>query len=79
MINILLNRIDINPEILCGQPVIKGTRIPIYIILKALKSLKRFEDVKKQYPGIIDEDIQAALEFASELTNFTEYSIAQEG
>ena len=71
-------RIDINPNILAGQPVIKGTRIPVYIILKTLQSLHSFEKVIAQYPGLTVEDIQETLEFASTITNFNEVAFRTE-
>ncbi|MHA2363210.1 MAG: DUF433 domain-containing protein [Candidatus Hodarchaeales archaeon] len=74
----MYQRIEINPKILAGQPVIKGTRIPVYMILKTLKSLKSFEEVIKQYPGITSKDIQEALDFASNLSNFKEVSFTTE-
>lgn len=58
-------RIEINPEILAGKPVIKGTRIPVYLILELLAAGMSIEDVLKEYPELTREDIQAALKYAS--------------
>ena len=60
----LLERIVIDPEIMVGKPVIKGTRIPIEIILHLLIQGKSKEDIKRSYPRIEEEDITACLLFA---------------
>lgn len=65
-------RIEINPLICSGKPVIKGTRIIVSDLLIQLAGGESFEDIKKGYPGIKDEDIQAALEFAAATLNNVE-------
>ncbi|MHA1676725.1 MAG: DUF433 domain-containing protein [Candidatus Njordarchaeales archaeon] len=60
----LLRRIEINPQKMLGKPVIKGTRIPVYLILELLAARMSFEDIKKEYPGLTDDDIRAALIYA---------------
>ena len=40
-----MTRIEINPKILCGKPVIKGTRIPVYLILELLAAEYDFERI----------------------------------
>jgi uncharacterized protein (DUF433 family) len=60
-----MERIEINPKILGGKPVIKGTRIPIYLILKLLASGYSVKKIIKSYPSLKEEDIKAAIEYAS--------------
>jgi Uncharacterized conserved protein len=59
--------IEINPKILCGKPVIKGTRIPVYLILELLAAGYDFERIMETYPDLKREDIEAAIEYASEI------------
>lgn len=47
----------INPQILGGKPVIKGTRIPIYIILQMVRDGATFEKIIGEYPDLQEEDI----------------------
>lgn len=58
----LLQRIDINPEIQGGRPVIKGTRVPVARIVGALSAGATFEELREDY-GLQDEDIRAALAY----------------
>ena len=60
-----MERIEINPKILGGKPVIKGTRIHIYLILKLLASGYSVKKIIKSYPSLKEEDIKAAIEYAS--------------
>ena len=61
------NRIMVDPEIMHGKPVIKGTRIPVYIVLNLLAGGLRPEEVLKEYPDLTHEDVFACLEYAAEL------------
>ncbi len=57
-------RIEINPNILVGKPVIAGTRVPVYLILNLLASGYNIPRIIEAYPGLTKEDIRAALEYA---------------
>jgi len=57
----LLKRIIVNPNIMAGKPVIKGTRIPVDLILKLLSQGSTIEEILKDYPHLSKEDIRAAL------------------
>ncbi len=61
----LLARITLNPQILTGKPVIKGTRLSVEYILNLLAHGASFTDILDEYPGLTQEDIQACLLFAS--------------
>jgi len=61
----LSNRIVIDPEVLSGKPAIKGTRIPVYLIIELLANDVTENEILKQYPTLKKEDIKAALLYAS--------------
>lgn len=65
-------RIEINPLICSGKPVIKGTRIIISGLISQLAAGESFEALKNGYPGLSDEDIKAALQFAAATLNNVE-------
>lgn len=69
----MINRIQINPNICHGKPVIKGTRVLVSNILSSLASGESIEDILKDYPNISKEDISAALSFGSHLSNFESF------
>jgi len=62
----LSKRIEINPKIMLGKPFIKGTRIPVEIILRKLSQNISIEKILQEYPRLTNKDIQAALEYAAE-------------
>ena len=59
------NRIEVNPKILTGKPVIKGTRIPVYLILELLSAGYDFKKIIDSYPQLTLEDIKASIKYAS--------------
>lgn len=63
----LLNRIVIDPNILAGKPVIKGTRIPVHLIIELLANGLTSQQILREYPELKQEDIKAALLYASKL------------
>jgi len=63
----LLDRIVVDPNILVGKPVIKGTRIPVYLIIELIAGGMTVKDVLKEYPELREEDVKAALLYASKL------------
>jgi uncharacterized protein (DUF433 family) len=63
----LLDRIVVDPDILVGKPVIKGTRIPVYLIIELIAGGMTIKDVVKEYPELREEDVKAALLYASKL------------
>jgi len=60
-------RIIVDPEILVGKPVIKGTRIPVELVLERLTETTDTKLLFEDYPQLTDEDIKACLWYAKEL------------
>jgi uncharacterized protein (DUF433 family) len=58
--------IEINPKIMMGKPVIKGTRITVELILEKLSAGETEEDILLAHPHLSKENIKAALAFAAE-------------
>lgn len=59
-----MERITVNPKILGGKPIIKGTRITVEFILELLASDVSEEEILKDYPHLTVEDIHACLRHA---------------
>lgn len=60
-------RVIIDPEIHHGDPCIKGTRIPVSIIVGSIADGMSFSEVLAAYPQLTQEDIHAALAYAAEV------------
>ncbi len=58
-----------DPEVLGGKPIIKGTRIPVEIILRKLGDGLSFEELLEAYPNLKKEDILAAISYSADLIN----------
>ena len=65
--NDLLDRITVDPDVLVGKPVIRGTRIPIYLIVGLVANGLTTKEILKEYPRLKEEDVKAALIYASKL------------
>ena len=61
-------RIVSNPNICGGEPCIRGTRIPVHIILSHLASGEDYGTILKNFPNIKKEDILACLEYSAYLS-----------
>jgi uncharacterized protein (DUF433 family) len=60
------DRIAMNPEVMGGKPVIRGTRIPVDMILRKLGAGMTLDEVLADHPHLIEEDIRAAQAFAAD-------------
>ena len=60
------DRIENNPAVMLGEPVIRGTRVPIELILRKLSEGATEADLLDAYPRLSREDIQAALGYAAD-------------
>ena len=58
------DRIELNPRVCNGRPVIKGTRIPVSVILEQIAEGESWDSLLTGYPELKKEDIQAALIYA---------------
>ena len=65
----ITERIVSDPSICSGKPCVKGTRIPVHIILDLLAAGENLDGIKRAYPNITDEDIRACLIYASILAD----------
>ncbi|MBI4682212.1 MAG: DUF433 domain-containing protein [Nitrospirae bacterium] len=61
----LLKRIVVNPKIMLGKPVIKGTRLTVELIVEKIAYGATHKDLKKDYPFLMEDDIKAALLYAA--------------
>jgi uncharacterized protein (DUF433 family) len=59
-----------DPEILRGKPRIKGTRIPVGLVLGHLAAGKTAADILTEFPDLTSEQIAACLDYARELSEF---------
>jgi len=67
-----MNRIELNPRVCNGKPVIKGTRIPVSVILEQIAEGETWDALLAGYPELKKEDIQAALLYAKASLDHTE-------
>ncbi|MEW6684623.1 MAG: DUF433 domain-containing protein [Candidatus Edwardsbacteria bacterium] len=68
-------RIVVDPNIMLGKPVIRGTRIPVYLILELLSSGCSAEEIIDDYPELQREDVLAAIWYASQVTQYEEVGL----
>jgi uncharacterized protein (DUF433 family) len=59
-------RVEINPEVMLGKPVIRGTRITVELILRKLGEGASHKQLLEAYPQLTNEDIQAAITYAAD-------------
>ncbi len=65
----LLKRIVINPKVMVGKPVIRGTRIPVDLIIKLVAQGMTEKEFYEDYPQLTKEDIKAALLYGAEVVS----------
>jgi uncharacterized protein (DUF433 family) len=59
-------RIEVNPDVMCGKPVIRGTRIPVDLLLRKLGAGLSIDDILAEHPRLTREDVLAAQSFAAD-------------
>ncbi len=69
----LPRRIEMNAKVMLGKPVVRGTRIPVELLLRKLGEGASQEDLLDAYPRLSREDIQAAMVFAAEALALADY------
>jgi len=60
-----LERITVDPEVMGGQPCIRGLRIPVSLIIKLIASGRTNKEILEDYPELKEEDIKQSLEYAA--------------
>jgi uncharacterized protein (DUF433 family) len=58
-------RIEINPKVLCGKPVVKGTRLAVEFLLGLIAGGMAEGEILDAYPGLAREDLQACIAYAA--------------
>ncbi len=71
-----MERIEVNPNVLSGKPVIRGTRIPVSLILNLLANGYEVADVLRAYPELTEEDVRAAIALGAKLADYEEVELA---
>ena len=69
----LLERIELNPKVMTGKPVIKGTRLTVQFILNLLAHGATIDEILSEYEGLTKEDVLACLLYASETLESTTF------
>lgn len=65
----MTNRVEVNPAVMHGKPVIRGTRIPIELLLRKLGEGATTTDLLDAYPRLTTLDVQAALSYAADISH----------
>jgi uncharacterized protein (DUF433 family) len=71
------DRIEMNPRILLGKPVIKGTRISVELLLQMLSEGASEDEILDGYPHLAREDIRAAVAYAADVVAHEEFETSQ--
>ncbi|MBI2142727.1 DUF433 domain-containing protein [Candidatus Woesearchaeota archaeon] len=62
-----MKRIVVDPKVMAGKPVVKGTRIPVDAILQRIADGMTIDEILQDYPNITRDDIKAALEYSANI------------
>jgi uncharacterized protein (DUF433 family) len=62
-------KIVVDPKVMVGKPVIKGTRIPVDAIIRRLAEGMSIEEILEEYPNLTIEDIKSALRYAAKIVS----------
>jgi uncharacterized protein (DUF433 family) len=65
-----MERITVDPRLMLGQPVITGTRLPVYVIVQAIAAGDSHQELLAAYPFLTEPDIDAALSYAARLAEW---------
>lgn len=71
----LLERISLDPRVMVGKPVIRGTRLTVEYILNLLGHGQTVQEILQEYEGLTEEDVQACLLFASRSLESTDFLV----
>lgn len=67
-----LGKITIDPKVMAGKPVIKGTRVPVDLVLAKLAANPNLKEFFLDYPELTLDDVRACLKYATKLVQKTE-------
>jgi uncharacterized protein (DUF433 family) len=67
------DRIMIDPAVHSGEPCIKGTRVPVSVIVGSIGDGDTLAQIMNAWPQLSEDDIKAALKFAAEAVNNTDF------
>lgn len=62
----MTGRIEINPSVMLGKPVVRDTRIPVELLLRKLAEGATFTELLDAYPRLTEDDIRACLAYAAD-------------
>ena len=62
----MAERIEINPDVMQGKPVVRGTRVPIELLLRKLAEGASIDDLVDAYPKLTADDVRACLSYAAD-------------
>ena len=71
---VLLDRIQVDPEVCHGKACIRGTRIMVSVVLANLADGMTEDEIRAEYPSLQTEDIQAALGYAADLAGEEDFT-----
>lgn len=74
-----LDRIIVDPRVLTGKPVIRGTRIPVVLILNLLAHGYDFGRVIDAYPDLTEDDVKAAIRYSAARVDREEVKLFNQG
>ena len=69
------DRIEFNPKVMLGKPVIRGTRITVELLLRKLGEGASEQDLLTAYPRLTQEDIRAAITYAADVVGHEEIAV----
>ena len=70
---VIQERIEINPEVMVGKPVIRGTRLTVDYVLNLLAHGATEQEILEEYKGLAEEDIRACFLFATKALKDTDF------
>jgi uncharacterized protein (DUF433 family) len=73
------DRIEINPKIMLGKPVIRGTRIPVELIVRKMAEGADEKALLQAYPNLTPQDVHAALRYAADSLAHEEVVLSTDG
>jgi uncharacterized protein (DUF433 family) len=62
----MIDRVEINPAVMQGKPVVRNTRIPVELVLRKLAEGATAEELMDAYPRLTKDDVQACLVYAAD-------------